>query len=319
MTPHVITKNPAAQEIGFVISRSSGWSKWMLVGAMALFYVAFSWVGGLVGMDHSRGFDGSLLVSPGAFTNALVTAVLVAAGVAAGTVVVGGVRPDAGLFVAAVGLLALANRGGSITSVLHDTAGVRATYLLLAIELILLYVILGACWFVLFSFRQNGRMPHDAVRDGLADVELPAGAGWSAAITHIALMAVFVCILAQSEAKKQVVLAVGVGSFAGAFLPYWRHGARPSVWYWAAPLALGLFGYLFAWISPPAGIEIGRPGFGTGGGGFLVALARPLPLDYASVGTAGALLGYWMRRKSLHERDVLAQAAAAETAPAATA
>jgi hypothetical protein len=80
-----------------------------------------------------------------------------------------------------------------------------------------------------------------------------------------------------------------------------------------------LFGYLFAWISPPAGVEFGRPGYGTGGGGFLVALARPLPLDYASVGTAGALLGYWMRRKSLHERDTLAAAAAAETGPPAAA
>jgi hypothetical protein len=211
----------------------------------------------------------------------------------------------------------LSNRGGSITAILHDTGGARGTFLLMAIELVLLYVFLGACWLVLYRLRQSGRMPHDAARDGLADVELGAGAGWSAAITHVAIMGIVVLLLAQSDPKKQVVLAVGLGSFAGAFFPYWQHGARPSVWYWAAPLAVGLFGYLFAWISPPAGIEFGRPGFGAGGGGFLVALARPLPLDYAGVGTAGALLGYWMRRKSLHERDLLAQSADAENAPAA--
>ena len=50
------------------------------------------------------------------------------------------------------------------------------------------------------------------------------------------------------------------------------------------------------------GVAIGRPGFG---GGFLAGLARPLPLDYAGVGTAAALLGYWVRRKSLHERQVM--------------
>src|SRR5690348_13551917 len=133
----------AEQESGLVIRRSSGWSKWILLAAAVLFYVAFSFVGGLVGMDTAHGFNGSLLVSPGALSNTLVTAVLVAAGVAAGTVVVGGVRPDAGLFVAAIGLLALSNRGGSLTPILHDTDGARGTFLILAVELILLYVFLG--------------------------------------------------------------------------------------------------------------------------------------------------------------------------------
>jgi hypothetical protein len=311
MTPDV---QNAESEPSVALSRSSGWSKWILLAVAVLFYVAFSFVGGLVGMGKGHGFDGSLLVSPGAFSNTLATAMLIAAGVAAGTVVVGGVRPDAGLFAAAIGLLALSNRGGSLTAVLHDTAGARGTFLILAVELILLYVLLAVCWFVLFSLRQSGRLVHDAARDGLVDVDLPAGAGWSGAITHIAIMAVVVLLLAQSESKKQVVLAVGIGSFAGAFFPHWQHGARPSVWYWAAPLALGLFGYLFTWISPPGGLAFGRPGFGEGGGGFLIALARPLPLDYASVGTAGALLGYWMRRKSLHERDLMAAAIAAESA-----
>jgi hypothetical protein len=290
---------------------SNPWSRWIILGVAVLMYGVFSWVGGRVGISEAYGFNGSLLASPGPFMNWIATAVLVAAGVAVGTILAGGVRPDAGLFAAAIGLLALSNRGRPVYAILHDTGGNRGAYLLMALELILLYVLLAVCWFVLYSMRTSGRLRHDAHHDGLADVELPSGAGWSATITHIAIMAVVVLLLAQSEDKKQVILAIGIGSFAGAFFPHSQHGARPSVWYWAAPLALGVFGYLAAWVSPPTGIEVGRPGLA---GGFLAALARPLPLDYASVGTAGALLGYWMRRSSLRDRQAFEAAEATPTA-----
>ena len=32
-------------------------------------------------------------------------------------------------------------------------------------------------------------------------------------------------------------------------------------------------------------------------------LGRPLPVDYASVGVAGSLLGYWTSRRWHHEKD----------------
>jgi hypothetical protein len=108
-------------------------------------------------------------------------------------------------------------------------------------------------------------------------------------------------IQGQTEDKKQVLAAVGLGAFAGAFFPYWQPGVRPAAWYWAGPLVVGLAGYLWAFIASPAGSVIGRAGID---GGFLAALARPLPLDYASLGTAGAILGYWMRRKSLRDREL---------------
>jgi hypothetical protein len=293
---------------------SNPWSRWIVLGVAVLMYVVFSWVGGRVGIAKVNGFNGSLLASPGPFMNWIATAVLVAGGVAVGTILAGGVRPDAGLFAAAIGLLALSNRGRPVYAILHDTGGNRGAYLLMVLELVLLYVLLGVCWFVLYSMRTSGRLRHDAHHDGLADVELPAGAGWTATITHVAIMAIVVLLLAQSEDKKQVILAIGIGSFAGAFFPYSQHGARPSVWYWAAPLGLGVFGYLAAWFSPPTGIEVGRPGLA---GGFLAALARPLPLDYASVGTAGALLGYWMRRSSLRDRQAIDAAAVEAARPAA--
>lgn len=64
-----------------------------------------------------------------------------------------------------------------------------------------------------------------------------------------------------------------------------------SIWYWAGPLMVGLVGYLLVFTGQDPQLVVGNPS------GTFAALARPLPMDYASVGPAGALLGYWMMRK----------------------
>jgi hypothetical protein len=109
----------------------------------------------------------------------------------------------------------------------------------------------------------------------------------------------------SAEVRRYVrSTAPRIGSFAGAFFPYWNRGAYPSAWYLAAPMVVGMVGYLLAFALVRAtDLAIGRPG---NSGGVLAALARPLPLDYASVGTAGALAGYWIRRKTVREREVAA-------------
>jgi len=45
------------------------------------------------------------------------------------------------------------------------------------------------------------------------------------------------------------------------------------------------------------------------GGGLLAPLARPLPLDYASLGTAGAILGYWTSRQWQRAKELETEAA----------
>lgn len=299
MADEALAAPPPAAEQPPVTARPPGWqSRTFLLLACVVACALFAWAGGLFGISRERGFDGSLLMSPGPMGNLLVTGVLTFAAVTIGTLVAGFVRPDAGLFAAAVGLTALSVRGGEIPDVLHDAGG-RSVFLVLALELVLLYAFLGAAWWMLFTLQRKGRLHPDPVRDGLADVDLPENAGWSALMTHVLIMATAVVLIARSEDKKQVLAAVGLGSFLAAFFPYWHHAARPSAWYWSGPLAVGLAGYLLAYFIPPAGWEIGRPGYPAG---FLAALARPLPLDYASLGTAGALLGYWMRRRSLRDR-----------------
>ena len=282
-----------------IIARPPGWqSRTFLLLACVQSLTIFWWAGGAVGMAREYGFDGSLLVGHGPVGNVIATGVLIAVTVALGTLLAGFIRPDAGLFAAAVGLIALSLRGQTITAVLHYGGG-RSVFLLLALELVLLYGFLGAAWWGLFVLRRAGRLHGDAVRDGLADADLPPNAGWAALLTHAVIMAVVVVLVAQAEDKKQVLAAVALGSFAGAFFPYWQHGARPSAWYWAGPLVVGVAGYVLAYANPPEGWDIGRPGYSAG---FLAALVRPLPVDYAGVGTAAALLGYWMRRRSLRDR-----------------
>jgi hypothetical protein len=217
--------------------------------------------------------------------------------------VAGTIRPDAGLFAGCVGLMALSIRGRTMTGVVQDANGSHGVFLTLALELVLLYAIIGLAWFGLFTLRKSGKLKADALRDGLVDEPHPISMGWMTLGTAAVIMANVVIFLAQSQDKKQVLGAVFFGALLGGFIPYWRRGANLSVWYWTAPLVVGLFGYLVAYMQPPQpGIEIGRLGLG---GGFLTALANPLPVDYASIGTAGALLGYWMRRKSLQERETL--------------
>jgi hypothetical protein len=285
------------------------WSKLFLILAAITCYVGFWWISAPLGITGLRGFDGSVLSGPGAFLRILITGVLILAAVKVGTVIAGRIRPDAGLFAAAFGLLALTNRGRPTYAVLHEAGGARGVYLLLALELLVLYALLAAGWWILRVLERRGHIHRDAARDGLADIEIPPGAGWSALATHALIMAAVMVILGQSEDKKQVLAAVGLGAFAGAFFPYWQPGVRPAAWYWAGPLIVGLAGYVWAYVAAgQGGLEIGRPGVE---GGFLAALARPLPLDYASLGTAGAIVGYWMRRKSLRDREIAEASGAA--------
>ena len=305
-SPTTVTNNPAVRATGTAIANSGRRSKWVLLGVSVGCYVFVWWITGQLGMTVTRGFNGSLLLSGQAGTNVLVTAMLVYAAVMIGSTFAGRVRPDAGLFAAAVGLWALTNRGRPVYAVLHDTGGSRNTYLLLALELLILGALLGAGWWLLFRLRLRGLLQSDSARDGLADVDQPSSVGWIELGTHVLVTAALVVLIAQTEDKKQVLAAVAIGSFAAAFFPHWRHGARPSIWYWPGPLIVGVIGYVLAWFNLPAdALHTGRPH-----GGILSALARPLPLDYAGIGTAAALLGYWMRRKSLREREIASSSAA---------
>jgi hypothetical protein len=101
----------------------------------------------------------------------------------------------------------------------------------------------------------------------------------------------------------QVIAAAFIGSFAGSAAAHSIFATGPRSWYWLPPLVLGAVSYALAGMSPPAGIDIADPR------GPFIGLVRPLPLDYASAGVAGAVMGHWMSRRWQKEREATANTA----------
>jgi len=155
-------------------------------------------------------------------------------------------------------------------------------YLVLIVELLLLNAMIAASWFLLYVIRQ--RRPDK-------QPTIPDPADWSerALTTLVTALVMGICmyLLAQTDEKKQVFAAVGVSSFAGAAAAYAFFEVRTAACYAIAPFCVGVMGYLIGYFIPGAWQtgRIGQP------------LSYPLPLDYAGIGIAGSLLGYWSAHK----------------------
>jgi hypothetical protein len=254
------------------------------------------------------GYEMSLSLQPAAAADFLLVGVTMLVATAVATVVAGSVRFDAGLFGAAVGLTALSCRGGPMRFV-AQAAGGRGVFLAMALELLVLGALLGLAWFGLWLLYRGGRLSGDALRDGLRDQPHEPGERIHALLVQAAVMSVIVLLLARTDDKKQVLAAVGVASFAATLMSYAFSPVRPSVWYWAGPILVGVLGYFVAYLS--AGSMNSVASKSGAGGGALAALARPLPLDYASLGTAGAILGYWTSRQWQRAKELEKEAAPA--------
>jgi hypothetical protein len=113
-------------------------------------------------------------------------------------------------------------------------------------------------------------------------------------------MTIVMLILAQSETKKQAIIAVAAASYLGAIAAHYTFPVRNGLWLALAPLPVGLIGYLLEY-SKPSLLAIGMAS---------QPLATALPLDYAAAGIFGGILGHWMSQKWQAESQ------AAETTPA---
>ncbi len=183
----------------------------------------------------------------------------------------------ASLSAASAGMSAWSMRGGPMHEVLLYAPS-ASVFTQLAVELALLGATIAAIWLFLWE-------------EPSLEAEPPQ---LSKILTSVALqtvlMAIVVLILAQTDAKKQCVAAVFIAGLVGSSVMQ-SNSPTPQAgrWYWIAPIAVGVIGYLLAAIQ--------SQGWNTGSrelDGFWAPLARPLPLDYASAGMFGALLGYWM-------------------------
>lgn len=275
--------------------------------ACLLFWSAGKWFS----IPEHPGYEMSLALQPAAAGDLLLTGVVLWAATAVGTAVAGTIRFDAGLFAGAVGLAALSARGGPIRYVTQAASG-PGVFLALALELLTLGALLGLAWFGLWLLYRGGRLEGDASRDGLADQPHAPRERVFALLVQTVVTAALVLLLARTDEKKQVLAAVGIASFCATLVAYAASPVRPSVWYWTGPVLTGVIGYTAAYFTwgDTAPLEWKNGA----GGGALAALARPLPLDYASLGTAGAIAGYWTSRQWQRAKE-LEKPTAAPQAP----
>lgn len=258
----------------------------LLVLAACICFVFFWWVGSVVGIPNDRGFQVSLLSQENPAIALIATLFALCAATAVGTIIAGSIRFDAGLFSACLGLCALSARGGPMRCVLQYASEAHV-YLRLIGEVIILYILLGIAWLVQYIFFLIGWLKVDSERDGLIDREHTVGEKLISFATMIVVFALLVLFFAQTDRKPQVLGGVGVAAFIAAVVAHYSFPVRPSFWLWVAPLIVAVIGYVWAY-KDPTGWTVGIAGN---------HLANALPLDYASSGTAGAILGYWMSRR----------------------
>jgi len=283
--------------IGRAWRRSESRRKVLLAAACAVAVVLFWLASRQFGIPRSVDAEASLALQPRPAAVLLLTGFVFWIVAAVCTAMTTRVRLDAGLFSACIGLATLSGRGGPMRYVFQnaiDSGAGRAVFAAMAVELVVLYGFLVLAWYGLWAMHVRGALEGDALRDGLADQEHTLGERLTAAAIQFATMLVLMLLLAQVDDKKQVVIAVFLSSFLATLLAYTFAPVRPSIWFWAGPLAVGLIGYAWDYLNwGRAGASVWKAGLGAGQ---LSPLGRALPLDYASVGPAGAMLGYWISR-----------------------
>ena len=262
------------------------------VACVAVFWFA----GALLHVPAYRHYEGSLLQQPGAAKLTAVAAALVlfVGCAAAAQLVAGRWWLYAGLFSAAAGLAALSARAGPSRYVYFhaDSAGDgRGVFLTLLVEMVLLFAAVGAVWFLV---TRQAELLETAPTEP-APARLPGrSSDWTgkarAVATQAAIMAFALLIFSRTDTKKCALISVLLAAFIGTSLAeHLFREEKAGAWYWAGPLLVGAIGFLLNFFTAdPLSLQTGSPA------GPLAALARPLPLDYASLGTIGAILGYWI-------------------------
>jgi hypothetical protein len=287
-------------------------TKILLLAGFAVSIAAFELASRIFGVPINPGFGGNLLGGASPISSVLVVGVTLLVCVLLSTLIAGTVRFDAGLFCATLGMFIISCRAGTMGSVLRETAsiGSASVFIHLALELVVEYAVIAVAWSFLWTLHKNGNLRADEFRDGVEDTDEPMPFKASAMAMQVGVMALCIMLLGQSDAKAQVVAAVGISAFVGACAAYYMYPISPSPWLWVGPMIVGVAGYVLAYFNV-GGSEEWKTGQLTFG---LAPLARALPLDYATAGPAGAILGYWMSRK-WHRQRIEDSSAAESTGP----
>jgi hypothetical protein len=271
----------------------------LLIG-WGIAFVVFWFGGRWVRVPEYPEYQASLFLSDSVGMPLVVVAVMFFVCMGIGTAVAGMVRFNAGVLTAALGLMALSARGGSPRQTILwaiSTIGMGKIFGRLVLELLALTVIIGAAWWVLRFLYSRGKLrDRETGQEREGEVGGAIGELSSLAVQFL-VTALGVMLIAQSEAKQQVMAAIFIASWGGAIVAHMSFGTGARGWYWLPPLLVGLFGYVLAWLFEPAGLAVADFR------GVFAGLYRPMPLDYASMGPAGAIVGHWMSRRWQRDKE----------------
>jgi hypothetical protein len=260
----------------------------LLLCGFVVALVAFRFVGQWFHIPTMRGFGGSVAQPISSLVILAITTWVVTA---LCTVIAGSVRADAGLCCAAVGLMSLSIRGGQIRYTLFDAS--PNVFYRLATELVILFAILGAAQLIVSRMVKLGLARSDD--DDFTPDDSPLDQRLIATAAHACATATLLLLHCRTDDKAQCLASVGISALLGSLITGMIAPVRPAFWYWISPMFVGILGYVWSSFSPQD-LPIGRPF------GYFRALAQPLPVDYASVGVAGAMLGYWVARAWQRQR-----------------
>jgi hypothetical protein len=290
-----------------------------------LLAIAIGWgVSSLFRVPHFPGFSASLMQQPSPFVAFLAAAAAMVLAYIVAWVLAGRINVDLPLASSALSLLSIRFAGGSMYHTLEASGGDKSVYLSLAIETVVLFVLLAAVWFITRPLQRLGAapvIPENVDADKLIDPQddptkdEPLDQKLIAILTGSIMTAFCLLFLARSDAPRQGMFAILVASSVSAWIAHRFIPARGAIWFWLAPLPVALIGYLTGYFAGDPGLTIGESQH------YFAALTRLVPLDYASLGVAGAIWGYTMRRDAqllAAQEAAITASPTSEAAPAAS-
>ena len=260
----------------------------LVVIASALSLLVFAKGSAWIHLPQEPGFQGSLLQQNNWALSYIAICIMLAICATIGTIIAGRSWLFAGVFTAAVGLATLSARCGPLHYVLFDALThnrLQSVFLRLALEHFIVMIPIALLW--LYFWERFADLRPKPTEDADAKPRSDTAGDASAVAVQVVVMLVLVALLVATDAKKQTLIGVFVaGAISAAIAESVSPTRNAPRWYWLGSLVVGLVGYLIANTHPDVWIT----GFADGG---LANLAHAMPLDLASAGIAGTLLGYW--------------------------
>lgn len=250
--------------------------------------LATLWLAKVVQIPTDVGYAGSVLQQHGALVAIGLIWVVMIGGAVLASVVTQRLYYDAGLFCAGISVVALSVRFGPTRYALMSSNG-PGIYLTMAGEVVLLFLGMAIAWLILSMGSRSGLLPHEQPLDP-HEPDVTFDQKLIALAAQVVLTMLGMLLLCQSDAKPQVLASLGITCFFASIGAHHFIATHPSIWYWLGPMIVGAVGYTMQYFNPGEWM-IGDFK------GFFAPLARPLPLDYAGMGTAASLLGYWTSKR----------------------